>query len=232
MKNKKYKPLLAGIIISIPVYIIDAVIWWNLPTTNPSSGTGFVREYNINGIQMTHPLGEYFWLKFGADFMMTISYSLFAFTWLWIMFDSWKTKDFKEMTKYTTIWFSFWILVPILSFLIPWDDRLVYCIRHMDSQIIAQILSVIFGYVLLLLLYGTDRFNSIKPKTILFVFIAGCLQAFIMEFPLFITGIRPISLTVLIYETIILTNQGAPYLYIIYDKIIPKFKPIKEIQTR
>jgi len=49
----------------------------------------------------------------------------------------------------------------------------------------------------------------------------GCLESFFMEFPLLISGIRPTGVLFLFFEVLILFNQGAPYLYILYDKVIP-----------
>lgn len=34
-------------------------------------------------------------------------------------------------------------------------------------------------------------------------------------------SIRPPSVPVLVYETLVLTNQGVPYLYVIRDRILP-----------
>jgi hypothetical protein len=42
-----------------------------------------------------------------------------------------------------------------------------------------------------------------------------------MEFSLLVTGVRPPKVDVLVYETLILTNQGIPYLYVIREKILP-----------
>ena len=82
IKNKKTSALIFSTTIAPIIYIIDAVIWWNA-SAGPSLPVGtFIREYSIGGISMPHPLGGFFWLKFGADFMMTISYALFAFSWI------------------------------------------------------------------------------------------------------------------------------------------------------
>jgi hypothetical protein len=43
-----------------------------------------------------------------------------------------------------------------------------------------------------------------------------------MEFPLAVTGIRPSGVKPFVYETLILFNQGVPYLFIVYDKILPR----------
>jgi hypothetical protein len=91
----------------------------------------------------------------------------------------------------------------------------------MDSQMVIWIVNFLVGYFILFLIYGTDKFKSKNPKIVLYVFIVGCLGAFFMEFPLLISGIRPTGIFFLIYDTILMFNQGVPYLYIAYDKILP-----------
>lgn len=210
-----------GLITGICVYIIDAVWWWNAPAgINYPLGTT-IREYWIGGIKMPHPIGEFWLLKFGADFMMTISYSMFIFSWFWIMVQNYINKYYKEMIKYTLIFFGSWLLVPILSNLVDLDNTVVFTVRHMDTQMIIWIVNVVIGYSILIIIYGTNRFKSKDPKVIGYIFLLGCLGSFFMEFPLLISGIRPAGFTFLLYETLILFNQGAPYLYLLLDKILP-----------
>ncbi len=216
IKQKKWAPLKVGIITAICIYIIDAVVWWNLP----SSVLGVnIREYHffdLNGIEMPRSTVEFALVKFSADFMMTISYALVAFTWVWIIFESWKARNTKDMLLYTALLFGGWLIIPWLSLWIPVYDAQVSTVRHMDTQMVAQILAVVAGYALMTALYWKK-----DKRVILYVFCVGCFQAFTMEFPLLISGIRPATLELLLYEVLILANQGAPYLYVIYDKIIP-----------
>ncbi|MHA1147314.1 MAG: hypothetical protein ACTSR8_03625 [Promethearchaeota archaeon] len=220
--TKKWAALKAGIFFGMCVYFIDAIWWWNTPAgANYPEGT-YIREYIIGGVELPHPLGKYFWLKFGADFMMTISYGMFAFAWFWIIFENFSEPDKKEIVISTCLYFGSWLIIPFISLLLPIDDRLVETVRHMDTQMFIWIVNVIVGYFVLSIIYGTDKFNSKNPKIICYVFIIGCLQSFFMEFPLFISGIRPTRILFLIYEIFFLVNQGAPYLYILWDKILPK----------
>lgn len=230
IKNKKWRALKAGIILGFLVYLIDAIIWWNLPAgENYPQGT-FIREYWIGGIQMPHPLGDYFWLKFGADFMMIFSYSMFAFPWLWIMFENYKKRDLKEMTLYTSLFFGFWMVTPFISFGLPIDDTLVETVRHMDTQMYIWIVNAIIGYTFLGIIYSFKRFGNRDLKVIAYVLVLGCLESFFMEFPLFLSGIRPTGVEFLIYEILFLFNQGAPYAYVIWDKILPWLK--NEVKPR
>ncbi len=223
IKNKKWKALKAGVFFAICVYLIDAVFWWNIPA-GPLYPGEYIREYLIGGVQMPHPLGSYFFIKFGADFMMTISYSLFAFTWLWIVFENIKKRDLKEIGLYSGLYFCSWMIIPLLSFLLPINDTIVYTVRHMDTQFSAWVVNVIVGYSILALIYGTNIIKKKNPKIIIYVFVIGCVESFYMEFPLFVFGIRPTNVPFLIYEIFFLFNQGAPYLYTLWDVIFPKIR--------
>lgn len=221
IKNKKWNPLKFGLITGICIYIIDAVWWWNAPAGNNYPLSTTIREYWIGGIKMPHPIGEFWLLKFGADFMMCFSYSMFIFSWFWIMIQDYINKYYKEMIKYTLIFFGSWLLVPIFSKLVDLDNTVVFTIRHMDTQMIVWIVNVTIGYSILIIIYGTNKFSSKDPIVIGYVFLLGVLGSFFMEFPLLITGIRSGGIIFLLYETLILFNQGAPYLYLLIDKIIP-----------
>jgi hypothetical protein len=229
IKYKKWNPLKFGGVTGILVYFIDAIVWFNVPAnSNYPSGT-YIREYWIGGIYMPRPLGNYLWAKFGADFMMTISYALFAFGWLWITFENFIKRNTKEIIIFTLVLFISWLLIPFLSFWIPLNDTIVDSVRYMDSQIVIWLLNFIVGYFVLYLIYGTNKFGSKNTKIVLYVFLVGCSGAFFMEFPLLISGIRPTGILFLIYDTILMFNQGAPYLYIAYDKVLPSiFAKIKK----
>ncbi|MFX1383256.1 MAG: hypothetical protein ACFFBP_12515 [Promethearchaeota archaeon] len=216
---KKWKALKVSVFFSLCVYFIDAIWWWNTPW-----GNVYIREYwfGVPEVAVQHPFDPTILLnllKFGADFMMTISYSLYAFTWLWIIFENIEKKDKKEVILFTCLFFGFWMVLPWISILIPLNDLPVHTVRHMDTQLIVWIVNVFIGYTILVVIYGTNLLKSKNPKIILYIFIIGCVESFFMEFPLFISGIRPINFAFLLYEIFFLFNQGAPYLFVIYDKI-------------
>lgn len=217
--KKQYKALLFGALIAPLIYIIDAVIWWNV-SAGPTHPAGtFIREYWLNSIKIPHPTGSYTLLKFGADFMMDISYSLFAFSWLWLALNDIRKNKFlsRETWSYTLIWLVSWLLVPALSSLLPIDDTIVQTVRHMNSQFILWIINIFVGYGLLSYIYRD------QPKIVLYAFVVGMTGSVIMEFPLYLFGIRQTGLTFLLFETVVLLNQGVPYLLILIDKIIPHY---------
>ena len=170
---------------------------------------------------MPHPLGEFFWIKFGADFMMTISYAIFAFSWIWIMFESIRKKviDNSSIIKYTSVYFIMWILVPLLSYLVPINDIPVVSVRHMSSQITSMVMSVVVGYLLLIMVYRKELFTVFR------VFLVGVSASLIMEIPLHIFGIRPTGILFVLFEALLLLNIGTPYLFLLWDKLLyPHYK--------
>lgn len=212
LKDKKYSALVFGAVIAPIIYYIDAHIWWNGLT-----GVGtFIREYWIGGVSIPHPLGGYLWQKFGADFMMTISYGLFTFPWLWIMFESLRSRAWKQMAKYTLLFFGFLMLTPLLSTLLPINDMAVEAVRHTGSNI--WLINLLIGYGLLLVVYRREL--AVVGK----VFLIGMLGVLIMEIPLFVFGIRPTGIGFILLEAVFLLNQGVPYLFLAWDKVLPKLK--------
>jgi len=207
------------------------VWWWNTPINAKFPPGTFIREYWIGDTQIPHPLGVLFWRKFSCDFMMCISYSLFAFPWMWIIYEKISKKssegtlsaeDRKEVAFYTTYFFGAWIAIPLFTLLIPFDDTIIHTVRHMHTQLLGWIINVFVGYSILAIIYGTNILKRKDPKVIGYVFAVGCAESFFMEFPLFISRIRPTGPLFLLFEIIFLVNQGAPYLYIAYDLILPE----------
>ena len=189
--QKRFGPLRAGLILAVVVYLIDGLIW---------TRTG-VREYIIPAPWFKHPV----------DFMMDVSYGIIAFSWVWIAFER---RSVRDVALWTVLLFVGWLSLPFVSRWIPLVDIPIMTNRHMSSRVWLHVSVVVIGYFSLIVL-GYDW------KTILYVFWVGCMLAFAMEFPLLISGIRPTGVTFLVYETLVLTNQGVPYLYIIKTKILP-----------
>ncbi|MBD3226823.1 MAG: hypothetical protein GF329_01440 [Candidatus Lokiarchaeota archaeon] len=237
IKNKKWNALSFGLVCAVCVYFIDAIWWWNSAINGK-----YIREYWIGKVEMPHPLVDFFWTKFSCDFMMCISYSLFAFPWMWIMYEKIKRKvseqkfsqkDRKEVLFYTSLYFASWMLIPLFTLIVPLDDSIVYTVRHMHTQLFIWIINFFIGYSILAILYGTNLIKRKNQKIIGYVFIIGCAESFFMEFPLFIYRIRPTGPTFLLFQILFLVNQGAPYLFIAYDLVLPYLgKGIKLIKNK
>jgi hypothetical protein len=191
LRHKRRGALFVGLICGLFFYALDGIIW---------TATG-VREYELPAAR----------LKFPVDFMMDVSYGILGFGWAWIAFEH---KSARDVLAWTALLFAGWLIVPFASKWVPLIDAQVVTVRHMASRVWLHIAVVIIGYAVLLALgYPLAR--------VLYVFWVGCMLAFMMEFALLASGIRTYNLTLLAYETLILTNMGIPYLYVIRDRILP-----------
>jgi hypothetical protein len=191
ISRKRFAPLAAGVVCGALTYVIDGVIWY-------SSG---VREYGLPAPWMKHPV----------DFMMDFSYGIVAFSWIWIAFER---RSRLDLAFWTAVVLAGWMLVPVVSFAVPLSDAPIMTVRHMQSQVAYQIAAVVVGYALLAVL-------RLDIRMIGYLFAVGCVLGFMMELPLLVTKIRPASFRLLAFETLILYNQGVPYLYVIWDRILP-----------
>jgi len=153
-------------------------------------------------------------MKIAVDFMMDFSYGLLAFSWVMIMFEKNNTK---EIVLWSVLLYGGWLVIASLSQILPLNDTEIITIRHMKHLRIVEISTVIIGYLLLVFL----RYDY---KTIIFIFWVGTMLSFMMESYLLFTGIRTNGFELLIYDSLILTNQGIPYLFVIFDKILPKLR--------
>jgi hypothetical protein len=191
LRHKRREPLYVGLICGLVFYAIDGIMW---------TATG-VREYELPSA----------WLKFPVDFMMDVSYGVVGFGWAWIALER---RSVRDVAFWTALLFGGWLLVPLLSRWAPLIEAPVVTVRNMAGRVWLHIAAVVAGYAALLAL-------GYSLRRALHVFWVGCMLAFMMEFSLLVTGVRSFDLKLLVYETLILTNMGIPYLYIIQDRIVP-----------
>jgi hypothetical protein len=120
VRRERLQALKAGLISATFMYVIDGVIW---------TATG-VREYGISAP----------WIKHPTDFMMTISYGIVGFSWVWIAFDR---ESWRDVAFWTIVLFVGWLVVPAMSHLVPLNDDPVTTVRHMQSQVWVQIVAAV-----------------------------------------------------------------------------------------
>lgn len=216
--QREYKALAFGAIIAPIIYLIDAVVWWNGSAGSHYPLGTHIREYWIGNTYVSRPLGDLWLRKFGADFMMTISYALYAFTWLWIVFREIRHgRPFGKITVFwTVIWFIFWLLVPAISKALPLDDTPVVAVRYMYGQFSLWLANLLVGYACLAFVYRH------RLRWVGWLFLVGVSGSLIMEIPLYVFGIRPTSFLFLLFEGVFLLNQGIPWLFLLTDKLLDR----------
>ncbi len=115
----------------------------------------------------------------------SISYGV-EYAYVFLMFEKKSNK-----IGWTALVFGGWLAIAFLSQLIPLNDVLITTTRHMFDLRMLRILIVLAGYGLLL-------FLKYDWKKIGYLFLVGFLIHFMMEFSLFISGIRPDSFWILL----------------------------------
>lgn len=216
LRLRAHRAILFGCIVAPLIFAIDAGIWWNRPVGVGADGatTQFMREYWIGGVAVEHPAGPLALRKFGADFMMTISYAMFAFPWLWLSFGWVRRRRLRPVALLTGAWLACWSLPPLLSPLVPLDDTSVRTVRHMAGAYPGWIIATVVGYVLAFIVYRRE------PRIPVALLGLGALGALVMEIPLHLSGIRPPDPGFIVFEMLVLLNQAVPFLYILFDKVI------------
>jgi hypothetical protein len=201
--NKKRIPLLAFILGGLIIFIIDWVFWMQIfkirTFSLPPGFLSFLPEY---------------WAKTVFMFWFSMSYGL-MFAWIFLMFD----KQNKR-AAWTALLFGGWLTIAFLSQVLQINDNVIETVRLMKSSRVKQIIIVVLGYGALFLL-------RYKLKKILFLFLVGCGIHFMMEFSLWVSGIRPSSLDLLLVNTLVESNMGVPLLYIFWDKTLTRSKRLR-----
>lgn len=150
---------------------------------------------------------------FGGAFLFFIWFSLsygVEYAYVFLMFDKKSNK-----IAWTLLVFGGWLLVAFLSQLFSIKDSSIMVVRHMFSFRILRVLLVLIGYSLLFIF-------KYDWKKILYLFFVGFLIHFMMEFSLFVSGIRPGDFLILLENSLVEFNMGVPFFYLIYDKWLKK----------
>lgn len=149
----------------------------------------------------------------GSVFLFMLWFSLtygVEYSYVFIMFENKSNK-----IGWTALVFLGWLSVAFLSQWLPVNDSSIMVVRHMNDFRLLRIVMVVFGYVLLFIF----RYNWRK---IAYLFLVGFTIHFMMEFSLFVSGIRPGSLHVLVENSLLEFNTGVPFFYLFYDKLLKK----------
>ena len=190
IKYKKKIPLIAFFVGGLGInFVIDWGFWLH-------SGT---REVVLPTFLNTIIFFLWFSLSYGVEY-----------AYVFLMFEKKSNK-----LAWTFLVFGAWILIGLLSWLIPINDSTISLVRHMSNLRFLRLAVVLIGYSLLF----AFRYDW---KKIIYLFFIGFLVHFMMEFSLLLTGIRPGSLLILLENSLIEFNMGVPFFYLIYDKWLKK----------
>lgn len=143
---------------------------------------------------------------------LSMSYGITNFAWIWL----WIRKD-EHLLEWSLLILSWWIACPLLSQNFGGGFETIRIYRGTGSYhgVMAGLLFV--GYAILCIW----NFRAPKEKRIQiwWLLIIGVLVQFGWEFSLLITGIRDAGVMPLIVNSLIETNLGLPYIYLIWRAV-------------
>ena len=148
---------------------------------------------------------------------MSLSYGItnFAFIWLCLKRD-------KYLKEYLILIVGWWLVAPSISFF--GGENNIQTFRTTTQYHGAMAIILVVGY-LGLIIYNI--MNKKRIVNILLLNLIGISVQFCWEFALLVNQIRPMnesSIMTLLINSIIETNLGLPYMYLIYLAVSKRFK--------
>lgn len=201
--SKRRLALLAGIAGGLIYFLVDYGI--------------FYQALGSRVIQGADPFWLLLWLSF--------SYGLTNFAWIWLLLD----RD-GYAVEWSLLPIIGWIAVALLSQNLGqnWQEISIYRTTTAYHGIMAIILFTGYLYLIIRNLFsretGKDRVN------LLWLLAIGIGVQFSWEFILLITGIRPAEIMPLLVNSLVETNMGMPYLYLIHRSVSARFN--QDLSTR
>ncbi len=187
-KNKQYTAITVGLLAGLIYFVVDY--------------GGFYLLLGTRTVEGANPFLFLFWLS--------MSYGFTNFAWIWL----WLNKDGKRL-EWSLLIIAGWFTTALLSQNFGGNTGVISIARGTDSYhgIMAIILFVGYAYLIVKNLAEKDKE---KRAPILDILIIGVLVQFSWEFVLLVTGIRPQGIMPLIVNSLLETNLGLPYMYLIH----------------
>lgn len=198
--QKKYVTLVWAIFGGILYYIVDYGYFYWLSNSRSVLVNGVASEINTALVLL--------W--------MSLSYGITNFTFIWLCLK--KDKYLKEYLILIILW---WLVAPSIASI--GGEATIQTSRTTGAYHGAMGIILIVGY------FGLIVYNLLTKKkmiNLLWLNLIGISVQFSWEFALLVNGIRPlneVSLTTLIINSVIETNLGMPYIYLIYLAFYSKF---------
>lgn len=199
--KKKYMTVLVGVIMGIVYMLVDYGIFHLVCNTRSITG------------------GNLFWVLL----WMSMSYGFTNFVWIWL----WLSKD-KHLFEWSFLILSWWFCCPLIANTFSAGQTPIIIERTTGSYhgYMAIILFVGYFGVVLYNLVQKEREKRISIPWILAI---GILVQFGWEAGLLIGGIRSAGfdfaekLSPLIVNSLLETNLGMPYVYLIFIAVTRRF---------
>jgi len=195
--TKRYIAVLAGLAGAIIYFIVDYGIFYLILNTRTVSGA--------------NPVILLLWLSF--------SYGFTNFAWIWL----WLDKDGNAL-EWSLLIISGWATVALLSKNFGSSFAIISIQRGTSSYHGVMAFILLAGYAILII-NNIKRSGAGKEKiNILWILSIGILVQFSWEAVLLISGIRNPGIMPLIVNSLLETNLGLPFLFLIHKAISTRFE--------
>jgi hypothetical protein len=192
---KKYQALIVGLVAGIVYMIVDYGIFYLALGTRTVTGA------------------DPFWLLL----WLSMSYGLTNFAWIWLLFD--RDGHWKE---WSVLVIAGWLAVAFLSQNFGVGTGTVTTFRGTGAYHGVMALILFIGYGILIVANLTAKKRGTRPVNLLWLIAIGIGIQLAWEGVLLVSGIRPFSPNAIIVNSLIETNLGMPYAWLIYRALNKK----------
>lgn len=196
MATKRYMAVIVGIIGSIIYFAVDYGIFYLLLGTREVTGANTALLL--------------LWLS--------ISYGFTNFSWIWL----WLDRDGRAL-EWSILYIMGWLSTALLSQSFGSSFQVITTQRGTINYHGIMALIMLVGYIILIVKNLKNKDNSTRIN-IGWVLAIGILVQFSWEAILLITGIRAMGIMPLIINSLIETNMGLPYLFLMHYVLSKKYK--------
>ncbi len=204
IRTKRYIPLIVGLLGGLLYFIVD-----------------FGGFYLLLGTREVNGANTFWFLLW-----LSMSYGFTNMTWMWLWFDE-KENRFEWSALIAVAWFSLAIITAGLGS--SWSQITIK--RGTGGYHWIMAVFLVFGYGLLILKNLSQKSSVSRASQnsknevidIKSIFLIGLLVQFTWEAILYITGIRRAGIHTLVIDSLLETNMGAPYMYLIYVAVRKKW---------
>jgi len=186
--SRRYQALVAGLVGGVVYFAVDYGL--------------FYRVLGTRMVQGADPFWFLWWLS--------LSYGLTNVAWIWL----WLDRD-RRALEWSLFIVSGWLAVALLSTSLGSHSRPILISRGTADYhgVMAALLFLGYGYLCVRNIRATD---TAQRAPLLWILAIGILVQFSWEAVLAVTGIRNQSWNTLVINSLLETNMGLPYFYLIH----------------
>jgi hypothetical protein len=204
--QRRYQALILGVAGAVIYFAVDYGLYLQVLGTRTVTG------------------GSSFWVLV----WLSLSYGLTNFAWIWL----WLDRD-KRVLEWSVLIIAGWLCVGLLSQQFGYEAVPIVTRRGTGQYHGVMALILVLGYGLLVvrnLRVPAGRASERAP--LLWILAIGILVQFSWETVLAVSGIRTFSWNTLIVNSLVETNMGLPWLYLIHRTMSRRWdEEMRRVQT-